>query len=314
MLPILALLIYIIQIGGDYFFIYAWLFVFIVMIVMITVYADYIAPLFDNYTPLHEGDLRTKIEELAASIKFPLTKIYVVDGSRRSAHSNAYFYGFFKNKRIVLFDTLIEDYKPPKEEGKSEEKEDASGTKAEEVEKSDENEEKPSEKVQDAEDESGKDKEKKKKTGCNTDEILAVLAHELGHWKLNHILKNLVISQVNLFLCFLVFASLFKRQELFSAFGFETQPILIGLMIIFQFIFSPYNEILSFLMTALSRKFEFQADAFAKTLRRASELKSALIKLNKDNLGFPVTDWLYSAWTYSHPPLLERMKALDKTD
>ncbi|CAL1273872.1 unnamed protein product [Larinioides sclopetarius] len=225
-----------------------------------TVYADFIAPLFDKFTPLPEGTLRTRIEELAKSISFPLKKLYVVEGSKRSSHSNAYFYGFYKNKRIVLFDTLI-------------------------------------------------------KTGCNNDEILAVLAHELGHWKLNHVLKNLIIAQVNLFLCFAVFALLFKNSSLYAAFGFhDQQPVIVGLVVIFQYVFSPYNEVLSFLMTALSRRFEFQADAFAKVLNKAADLRSALIKLNRDNLGFPVYDWLYSTWHHSHPPLLERIHALGKLD
>ncbi len=120
-LPILALLIYIIKIGGDYFFVYAWLFTTIVALFLITIYADYIAPLFDKYTPLPEGELRTRIEELAKSLTFPLYKLYVVEGSKRSVHSNAYMYGFHKAKRIVLFDTLIEGYKPVDAEKKEEE-------------------------------------------------------------------------------------------------------------------------------------------------------------------------------------------------
>lgn len=149
-----------------------------------------------------------------------------------------------------------------------------------------------------------------------------------------------VFLQMNSFLCFSLFALLIGRKELFVAFGFnDSQPTLIGLMIIFQFIFSPYNEVngkliikkylwsclrpfvswcyyilspqlLSFCLTVLSRRFEFQADAFARNMGKASELYSALIKLNKDNLGFPVADWLFSMWHYSHPPLLERLRAL----
>jgi len=153
-----------------------------------------------------------------------------------------------------------------------------------------------------------------KKCGCNDDEVLAVLAHELGHWKLNHVMKNLMIAQINLLLCFLVFASLYKNQTLYQAFGFNSQPVFIGLFIIFQYIFSPYNEVLNFLMTCLSRRFEFQADSFAKKLNKAADLRSSLIKLNKDNLGFPVYDWLYSSWYHSHPPLLQRIRALGKID
>lgn len=298
MLPITALLLYIIKAGGDYFFIYAWAFMLITSLLLVTIYADYIAPLFDKFTPLPEGELRSEIEKMAAGIDFPLTKLYVVEGSKRSSHSNAYFYGFFKNKRIVLFDTLLEDYAPMNkaEETTESPAEDAEETKKDEVSPAD-----------------GQQTEEKKKVGCNDDEVLAVLGHELGHWKLSHTLKNLIIGQVNLFLCFMVFALLINRTELFEAFGFSTQPTIIGLLIIFQFIFSPYNELLSFCMTWLSRRFEFQADAFALAMGRGKQLCSALIKLNKDNLGFPVADWLYSTWHYSHPPMIERLRAIENS-
>merc|ERR1712110_519297 len=94
--------------GGDYFFIYLWLFVVLITLFLMTVYPDLIAPLFDKYTPMPDGQLKTEIEQLAASIDFPLYKLFVVEGSKRSSHSNAYFYGFFNFKRIVLFDTLLE--------------------------------------------------------------------------------------------------------------------------------------------------------------------------------------------------------------
>ncbi|XP_026915350.1 CAAX prenyl protease 1 homolog isoform X2 [Prionailurus bengalensis] len=295
LLPVSSLLLYIIKIGGDYFFIYAWLFTLVVSLVLVTIYADYIAPLFDKFTPLPEGKLKQEIEVMAKSIDFPLTKVYVVEGSKRSSHSNAYFYGFFKNKRIVLFDTLLEEYsvlnKAILEESGMEARKDGEGD-SEEI----------------------KANVKNKKQGCKNEEVLAVLGHELGHWKLGHTVKNIIISQMNSFLCFFLFAVLIGRKELFSAFGFyNSQPTLIGLLIIFQFIFSPYNEVLSFCLTVLSRRFEFQADAFAKKLGKAKDLYSALIKLNKDNLGFPVSDWLFSMWHYSHPPLLERLQALESS-
>ncbi|KAL2098814.1 hypothetical protein ACEWY4_005294 [Coilia grayii] len=289
LLPVTSLLLHIIKIGGDYFFIYAWLFTLVVSLVLVTIYADYIAPLFDKFTPLPEGELKEEIESMAKSISFPLTKVYVVEGSKRSSHSNAYFYGFFKNKRIVLFDTLLEDYSPLNKGSEGEGDQEKENSVPEE----------------------SNAKPKNKKQGCSNPEVLAVLGHELGHWKLGHTVKNIVISQMNSFLCFSLFAVLIGQRELFLAFGFhDSQPTLIGLMIIFQFIFSPYNELLSFCLTVLSRRFEFQADAFAKAMGRASELYSALIKLNKDNLGFPVADWLFSMWHYSHPPLLERLRAL----
>lgn len=293
-IPILSLLIYIIRIGGEYFFIYAWLFTTIITLLLLTIYMDFIAPIFDKYKPLEEGNLRTRIEELAKSLDYPLYKLYVVEGSKRSAHSNAYMYGFYKNKRIVLFDTLIEGYKPTEENKNLVEGEKIEEKENQETVKQDE------------------DKQERKQKGCNTEEILAVLAHELGHWKLNHNIKNLILSNINTFLYFLIFAVLMNRQVFYEAFGFVNEkPVFIGLIIIVQFIFAPYNELISFLLTALSRRFEFQADAFAKSLGKAEYLNSSLVKLHKDNLSFPVTDWLYSTWHYSHPPLIERLKALE---
>uniref|UniRef100_A0A131XUB8 CAAX prenyl protease n=1 Tax=Ixodes ricinus TaxID=34613 RepID=A0A131XUB8_IXORI len=288
--PIVAGIVQIIKLGGDYFFIYLWFFTLVVSLLMSVVYSDFIAPLLDKFTPLPEGNLRTKIEELAASIHFPLKKLFVVEGSKRSSHSNAYFYGLFKEKKIVLFDTLLEKTEPLDREN---------GTVTSEG-----LDEKPL-----------TEKKETKKTGCDDNEVLGVLAHELGHWKLNHVLKNFVIGQVHLFFCFMIFAMLYKDTRLYEAFGFYgTRPVFVGLILIFMYIFSPYNTLLEFLMTALSRHFEFEADAFARKMHRASYLRSALIKLNRDNLSFPVHDWLYSAWHHSHPPVLERVKALGKTD
>ena len=168
------------------------------------------------------------------------------------------------------------------------------------------------EEKEDKEDEN-EEKKEKKKTGCNTEEILAVLGHELGHWKMNHVLKNIIISEVHIFLMFMFFGYLYKNQFLYESFGFMNEkPILIGLMIILQYISAPYNALLDFLITCLSRRFEFQADEFAIGLGRGTQLKSALVKLNNDNLSFPVFDWLYSAWHHSHPPLLERLAAIDE--
>ncbi|XP_014677428.1 PREDICTED: CAAX prenyl protease 1 homolog [Priapulus caudatus] len=130
-------------------------------------------------------------------------------------------------------------------------------------------------------------------------------------------LQKMRFELVNLFLCLCLFAMLISRQELYAAFGFPAappHPVLIGLIIIFQFVFSPYNELVSFAMTALSRRFEFQADAFARSLRRATALRGALCKLNADNLSFPLCDPLFSTYHYSHPPLLERLRALRDDD
>jgi len=283
--PILAGVIKIVLWGGDYFFVYLWMFAVLMTLFLMTIYPDLIAPLFDKYTPMPEGQLKTEIETLAASICFPLYKLYVVEGSKRSSHSNAYFYGFFKFKRIVLFDTLLEE----SERKKLKTEEDIN--KEEKVET-----------------------EEKKAIGCNNREIVAVLGHELGHWSLNHVLKNIIIGQVQIFLMFALFAYLSKSSPLYQAFGFhDSQPVLIGLMIVLQYITAPYSALIGFLMSVLSRTFEFQADQFAAKLGHAEDLMSALVKLNNDNLGFPVYDWLYSAWHHSHPPLLQRIEALKKS-
>merc|ERR1712029_1276563 len=184
--------------------------------------------------------------------------------------------------RIVLFDTLLEEGERMKLMTEEEKKE-------------------------------KDEKDEKIKTGCNNQEIVAVLGHELGHWKLNHVAKNIVIGQVQIFLMFALFAYLSKSKSLYLAFGFEdSQPVLIGLMIVLQYITAPYSAVIGFLMSVLSRRFEFQADEFAAKMGKAKDLKTSLVKLNNDNLGFPIYDWLYSAWNHSHPPLLERIDALKK--
>nr|AEE63649.1 unknown [Dendroctonus ponderosae] len=243
-----SIVIVVVKNGGDFFFIYLWAIVGVLTLVLLTIYPAVIAPLFDKYNRLAEGELKSDIEALAASLKFPLTDLYVVEGSKRSSHSNAYFYGLFKSKRIVLFDTLL-----AKDDG----------------------------------------------SGCDNDEILAVLSHELGHWSRNHNIKNLVIGQVNLFLLFTVFGVTFKYPKLYTALGFyRSKPVLVGLFVVLQYVMMPYNTVLSFLMTVLSRKFEFEADDFAVQQNKGVALERSLLKLNKDNSGFPVHDWLYSVWHF----------------
>ncbi|CAH2069234.1 unnamed protein product [Thlaspi arvense] len=218
--PIVTAIIVIVQKGGPYLAIYLWAFMFILSLVMMTIYPVLIAPLFNKFTPLPDGDLRGKIEKLASSLKFPLKKLFVVDGSTRSSHSNAYMYGFFKNKRIVLYDTLIQQCK-------------------------------------------------------NEDEIVAVIAHELGHWKLNHTTYSFIAVQHTVI---------------------------------------PLQHLVSFGLNLVSRAFEFQADAFAVNLGYAKDLRPALVKLQEENLSAMNTDPLYSAYHYSHPPLVERLRAIDGQD
>nr|CDS32581.1 farnesylated protein converting enzyme 1 [Hymenolepis microstoma] len=268
--PVVSALIWIIRAGGQYFYIYAYCFTFVVSMIIMFIYPEFIAPLFDRYERFPDCDLRTKIENLAAKIGFPLKKLFVVEGSKRSSHSNAYFYGFGNNKRIVLFDTLIKGFKMP-----------------------------TSEKDTKNEDEGNTDDEALNR-GCEDDEeILAVLGHEIGHWKCNHVTYYLIIAQLNLFFMFFAFGQLMNIDKLFIGFGFppSSAPILIRLVVVFQFVFMPYSTVVEFLLTMLSRRFEFQADTFAVNLNYGEKLKGALLVLTKDNLSFPSgtaaeTNWL----------------------
>uniref|UniRef100_A0A7N1A629 CAAX prenyl protease n=1 Tax=Kalanchoe fedtschenkoi TaxID=63787 RepID=A0A7N1A629_KALFE len=253
--PIVTAIITIVQSGGPYLAIYLWAFMFVLSLVMMTLYPVLIAPLFNKFTPLPDGQLRTKIENLASSLKFPLKKLFVVDGSTRSSHSNAYMYGFFNNKRIVLYDTLIQQCK-------------------------------------------------------DEEEVVAVIAHELGHWKLNHTMYSFVAVQILTFLQFGGYTLVRNSNELFQSFGFDTQPVLIGL-ILFQHTVIPVQHLVNFGLNLVSRSFEFQADAFAKKLGYADALRSGLVKLQEENLSAMNTDPWYSAYHFSHPPLVERLAALD---
>ncbi|KAK8521982.1 hypothetical protein V6N13_022045 [Hibiscus sabdariffa] len=256
--PIVSAIIVIVQKGGPYLAIYLWAFMFVLSLVMMTIYPVLIAPLFNKFTPLPEGDLRLKIEKLASSLSFPLKKLFVVDGSTRSSHSNAYMYGFFKNKRIVLYDTLIQQCK-------------------------------------------------------NDEEIVAVIAHELGHWKLNHTMYSFIAMQILTFLQFGGYTLVMNSTDLFRSFGFDTQPVLIGL-ILFQHIIMPIQHLVSFGFNLVSRSFEFQADAFAKKLGYGASLRAGLVNLQEQNLSSMNTDPWYSAYHYSHPPLVERLAAIDEPE
>ncbi|XP_019851377.1 PREDICTED: CAAX prenyl protease 1 homolog [Amphimedon queenslandica] len=286
--PVIAGIVFIVKWGGTYFFLYAGGFVFIIIVILIMTYHDFIAPCFDKYTPLPDSELKTKIEELASSLKFPLKKLYIVEGSKRSAHSNAYFYGFGSNKRIVLYDTLIEKGILPSEDDKKKEESE----------------------TDDKEEEEKVNEEEEKTTGCNIEEILAVLCHELGHWNFSHTLKLMAMNQVNIFLTFAIFGYFLNQQDMYESFGFSTRPVIIGLIIVTEMIFSPYNILYGFLIVQLMRSYEYQADDFATKMKRGGPLSSALTKLVKDNLSFPVADPLYANFHHHHPTFLERIRTL----
>uniref|UniRef100_A0A0N5BHY2 CAAX prenyl protease n=1 Tax=Strongyloides papillosus TaxID=174720 RepID=A0A0N5BHY2_STREA len=296
MIPVIAAVIWIVENSGEYLFVYAWIFVSIIVFLLMTIYPEFIAPLFDKYTPLPDGELKTKIENLAKSVSYPLTKLYVVQGSKRSSHSNAYMYGFWKNKRIVLFDTLLSAEENEKlkailaEENKDKKKE---GTEEDTLKEEEE-----------------EDKDRKNK-GMTNDEVVAVLGHELGHWALMHTVINLIVMEVNLFFLFFVFAYFYRWSAIYEAFGFSTQPTIIGLIVVFQFITAPYNELVEFLMIWYTRKMEFQADEYSFNLGYGDLLCTSLIKLGKDNLSLPVDDPLYASFHHSHPSIIHRIERIN---
>ncbi|KAF9170646.1 hypothetical protein BGX21_008562 [Mortierella sp. AD011] len=255
-MPFLAGFLKIIHISGRNFYFYVWLFMVAFQLIMVSIYPTLIQPLFNKFEPLPEGELRTRIEALASRIQFPLTKLFVIDGSKRSGHSNAYFYGFFKNKRIVLYDTLLEH--------------------------------------------------------SDNDEICAVLAHELGHWACNHTLKMLIFGQVQLFVIFYLFSQFVNDKAMYTSFGFmDATPTLIGFLL-FSYLYSPVESVIGFITNIISRRHEFQADAFARDLGYSASLISGLIKLQLKNLGTMNPDWLHSMYYRSHPELIERLDAINR--
>jgi STE24 endopeptidase len=252
--PLAAAFFKIIDVSGDSFIFYIMTFILVVQLIAITIYPTLIQPLFNTLSPLEDGELKTAIEKLAKDHKFPLTELYVIDGSKRSSHSNAYFTGLPWKKSIVLFDTLIEH--------------------------------------------------------STVEETVAVLAHEIGHWKLNHIPKSLLFAQVHLFLVFSMFSGFINNNSLYSSFGFRTiKPTIIG-FVLFSDIFTPVEGVMQFAHNLMSRTFEYQADNYAVDNGYSNVLARSLLKMFTENLGSIDADWLYSAYHHSHPILPERLKGL----
>lgn len=256
--PFTALLLQIIKMGGESFYIYVWAFTFVFSVIMMTLVPVVIMPLFNKYEKLPEGSLKDQIYALAGRLEFPLTKLFMMDGSKRSSHSNAFMFGFFKNKRIVLFDTLMQQ--------------------------------------------------------VHDDEILAILGHELGHWKMGHTVNNFVISQLYMGASFYAFSLCYNSHELYRAFGFDDEsrsvPTIIALLLFFSTVWEPIDKALSYAMTVHSRKCEFEADEFSVNLGMSQKLQSGLCKIHLENLGAMCPDPWYSAYHYSHPPLVERLSAM----
>lgn len=241
----------------QYAWLYAWGAVTAFTLFVQFVAPTWIMPLFNKFEPLEEGDLRQKIRNYADKVNFALEGIYVMDGSKRSSKSNAFFTGFGKNKRIALYDTLIENHEE--------------------------------------------------------DELVAVLAHEIGHYKKKHIIKNMGISIAQTGIMFFLLSIFLNSEGLFDAFYMEQMSVYAGL-IFFGMLYAPIDMIVSIFMQILSRKYEFEADEFASTTYQPKPMVAALKKLSKDNLSNLTPHPFYVFLNYSHPPVLERIKAIRAAD
>ena len=252
---LLALITWIFQLTGQWFWLLAWGVFTVFSLFMTMFYSNLIVPLFNKQTPLEEGELRQSIESFASRVGFKLDNVFVMDGSKRSSKANAYFTGLGPKKRIVLYDTLIND--------------------------------------------------------LTTDEIVAVLAHEIGHYKKKHTTTGLVLSIIQMGITLFLF-SLFVGVDAFSqALGGESASFHLGL-IAFGVLYSPISTLLGIGFNIISRRNEYQADRFAGLHHEPEALISSLKKLSKNNLSNLTPHPAYVFVNYSHPPLLQRIRSLRK--
>lgn len=250
---LLALVIFIYQKTGNLFWVYAWLVVGVFSVFMAMFYSNLIVPLFNKQTPLEEGELRDAISGFSKKVGFKLDNIFVIDGSKRSTKANAYFTGLGAKKRIVLYDTLIND--------------------------------------------------------LEIDELVAVLAHEIGHYKKKHVVQGLLIGLLQTGVVLFIFGLLIDNQNLSRALGVEQPNFHIGL-VAFGVLYTPISFFTGIFMNMLSRKNEYQADRFAAENYGSEPLASALKKLSVKNLSNLTPHKAYVFFHYSHPTLLQRLAFL----
>jgi len=251
---LLSVFIWFVEKMGPVFWIYILIVFTLFSVFMNMFYSELIVPLFNKQKPLEEGELRNAIQEFANKAGFKLKNIYVIDGSKRSTKANAYFTGLGPKKRIVLYDTLIQQ--------------------------------------------------------MTTEEIVAVLAHEIGHYKKKHNLIGLVLSIIQFAITLYILSLFINNSSLSEALGVNKPAIHIGL-ITFGILYSPISTIIGLLMNILSRHHEYEADKFTKSFSLQQYLISALKKLSKNNLSNPNPHPAYVFFHYSHPTLLQRIRALN---
>ncbi|MGJ8736151.1 M48 family metallopeptidase [Zobellia laminariae] len=252
---LLAVIIWFFQWAGNNFWWYAWALVSVFTVFMNLFYSKLIVPLFNKQTPLEDGSLKTKIEAFAKNVGFELNNIFVIDGSKRSTKANAYFSGFGKEKRVTLYDTLIND--------------------------------------------------------LDEEEIVAVLAHEVGHYKKKHIIFNLIASLLLTGITLFVLSLFVNNPAVSIAIG-VSQPSFHAALIGFGILYSPISEITGLIMNHFSRKFEYQADDYAKDTYAALPLITSLKKLSKNSLSNLTPHPAFVFMHYSHPTLLNRIQNLKR--
>ncbi|MBP6095347.1 MAG: M48 family metallopeptidase [Methyloversatilis sp.] len=251
--PVVAAVLWIMESLGSAWWVYAWAFWLAFSLAAMLLYPTLIAPLFNKFEPMPEGELRSRIEGLLARCGFRADGLFVMDGSRRSAHGNAYFTGFGKGKRIVFFDTLL--------------------------------------------------------NRLGADEIEAVLAHELGHYKHHHIWKRVTLIAGGSLAFFALLGWLIDQPWFYEQLGLSSQGNVIALML-FALVMPVFSFPLSPVMSLMSRKHEFEADAYAAAQTHSGWLVSALVKLYRDNASTLTPDPLYSSFYDSHPPAALRVAKL----
>ncbi|MDX2197169.1 MAG: M48 family metallopeptidase [Cytophagales bacterium] len=250
---ILAILIWLVQSIGQNYWLYFWAVISVFMLLINIFYTTWIVPLFNKLTPLEEGELKTKIMDYCHKVQFPIDNLYVIDGSKRSTKANAYFSGLGKRKKIVLYDTLIQNH--------------------------------------------------------THEELVAVLAHEVGHFKKRHIITNILFSIVLTGITLFISSFIVFNPELSYALGGTGNKIHLNL-VAFGILYSPISTLTSLMMGILSRKNEYEADAFAKNTYNFSDLVNALKKLSANNLSNLTPHPAYVFFNYSHPTLLQRIRAM----
>lgn len=253
-LGILSLVTWFYQLTGKNFWIYTWVLVAVFSLFMNMFYAKLIVPLYNKQSPLEEGELKSAIEKYAKNVGFTINNIFVIDGSKRSTKANAYFSGFGTQKRITLYDTLIND--------------------------------------------------------LEIEEIVAVLAHEVGHFKRKHIIFNLISSILITGFTLFILSLFVNSSNLSEALGVSIPSFHIGL-IAFGVLYSPISEVTGLFMNYMSRKFEYQADNFAKETFEGKALISSLKKLSKNSLSNLTPHPAFVFMNYSHPTLLQRINNLE---